>query len=143
MHFTQEVLRVFELRLCNLVAALEGLLRVLLRAEAALGSCVLFLGGIQALHVVFEDGVDGGDVPSLVGQFLGVRGQLVALGGDLTGEIFLFLFGARLFLTVLSELQGLGEDVGGNLLVSFLLALEALLISLKFTFTLVVKLLQI
>lgn len=143
MHFTQEVLRVFELRLCNLVAALEGVLRVLLLGEAFLGGRVLFLGGIQALHVVFEDGVDGGDVASLVGQFLGVRGQLVALGGDLTGEIFLFLFSARLFLTVLSELQGLGEDVGGNLLVSFLLTLEALLISFKFTFTLVVKLLQI
>lgn len=143
LHLAEEVLRVFELRLCDLVAALEVVLRVLLLGEALLGGGVLLLGGIEPLHVVLEDGVDGGHVAPLVRQFLGVRRQLVAFGGNLTCKVLLLFLGLRLFLAVLSELKGLGEDVGGNLFVALLLTLEALFISFEFTFSLVVKLLQI
>lgn len=131
------VLRLFEFCLSELVNLLELLLSGQLFTKTLLGCTKLFLGSIEALHLLSQNSVDCGDVGTLIVQFGSKGRQLILENGNLALERFLIFLLSGEFLSDLGQFAILCLNVvlGGTIV--FLLSFEALLVLVKVIFALV------
>ena len=123
-NLAHHALRLFEFVFGAFVRRFKFLLSRLLRREPLLRCLVLFLRGLESLHLFFEDLVDVGNGTALVLQLCRERGQLVGEDGDLTFRDFHFFIAALKRLPDFDQLALFCLNRALCLFVGLLLALE-------------------
>jgi hypothetical protein len=120
------------------ITLLKSHLHLLFLAQTVLGSSKSLFGGLEPLHLFFQNFVDAGYIAALIVQFGSKGGQLVTEDNYLALETVFLLAGPGNSLTNFGQMAILTLNSMLRTIVVFFLALQAGLMSLELRF-LVVK----
>jgi len=120
------------------ITLLKSHLQLLFLAQTVLGSSKSLFGGLEPLHLFFQNFVDTGYIAALIVQFGSKGGQLVTEDNYLALETVFLLAGPSNSLTNFCQMAILTLDSMLRTIVVFFLALQAGFMSLELRF-LVVK----